>query len=360
MREPVRRVIATCLQTVLLDEPWQDFGFRKRPRYAAIIGKLRPSWRVALEKAVLTQMLSATTAAHIVAGVVGPEDIEEIITFYTATPELVHAMGYRTRDEARRHLAESVEQYAETPVEQWPSIFASRIGLSAIPDSSTGARVLVGCVRFCQNVQGMIDLLRFSELQRPTHELEHDATNWSDVDTDIATNQIIELAQAVHRVLDQYIEVHNDIFGTSIFRTLRQMLPIPGFFESIPFAQHAETLGRLRAELAHLRGVGRQMTESMSAESPKTRFLVMLGQYCDALFDTVSRLEQICLRLAAKAKGEPSLTWEEYQRSLKEYERSVEGYRRLGGELNLAFCSLKSSPPCSPSDSRQGRTPGNK
>lgn len=166
MQESVRRVIGTCLQTILLDEPWQDFGFRKRPRYGAIIQKLRPSWRVALEKAVLTQMLSAITAAHIVAGVVGQEDMEEIITFYTATPELVRAFGYQSRVEARRHLEKSVEQYVETPVEQWSSVLASRIGLKAIPDSSTATRVLAGCVRFSMTVQRMIDLLKQAQGER--------------------------------------------------------------------------------------------------------------------------------------------------------------------------------------------------
>lgn len=42
-----------------------------------------------------------------------------------------------------------------------------------------------------------------------------------------------DLAQAVRGILNDYIRVHNELFGGRFLRTLRRLVPIPGFFKVI-------------------------------------------------------------------------------------------------------------------------------
>jgi hypothetical protein len=67
-----------------------------------------------------------------------------------------------------------------------------------------------------------------------------------------AMDDLSSLGQSANHVLSKYIEVHNDIFGSSLWRTIRRTLPIPGFFQAIPYAAHAATLAQLRFELGSM------------------------------------------------------------------------------------------------------------
>ncbi|NLJ59986.1 MAG: hypothetical protein GX338_03455 [Firmicutes bacterium] len=165
MKDSIRQVAAECLQTILLDEPWQDFGFRRRPRYGARIQKLRSAWKVALEETLLQQMLSMLLAAYFMAGAIESHDLQQIIDSYTCTNTLWSALGYRSQDEARRDLRRSTNKYVDTPENGWSNVLLSRIDLDSVPKSSTAARLFMGCALFTLNVQRMIGLLaeRYSD-----------------------------------------------------------------------------------------------------------------------------------------------------------------------------------------------------
>ncbi len=62
-----------------------------------------------------------------------------------------------------------------------------------------------------------------------------------------------ELAAVGSLALREYIAVHDQIFATSLWRSLRRVLPIPGLFERIPYAAHSRTLVKVRASCADLR-----------------------------------------------------------------------------------------------------------
>ena len=160
MREAVRGVVATCFQTVLMDEPWQDFGFPKRPKYGSLIQKLRPTWKVELEKKILKEIVIVLTAAHVVARVVFPDDIEQVVNAYTSTPDVVRSLGYASRNEALVHLRDSIEEYVRSSFDKWPDMLFTRIDPNSLPDQKTAARVLLGCVRFGANARNMVTILR--------------------------------------------------------------------------------------------------------------------------------------------------------------------------------------------------------
>ena len=68
MSDAVNKVGAYCLAAALMDEPWQDLGFRRRPKHGRFIQRFRPSWKVALEKRVLQQIIAVFTAVHVKRG----------------------------------------------------------------------------------------------------------------------------------------------------------------------------------------------------------------------------------------------------------------------------------------------------
>lgn len=160
MKDAVRKVVGACCHTVLMDEPWQDLGFPKRPKYGAFIQRFRPTWKVALEKKTLQEMLAVLTAAHILGGAVPDSDIPDVVEAYTATSDLIDALGYPSRDEARRQVRESIEKYIETPSDQWSAVLCSRIDPNSLPDRAAGARLLLGCAQFGLNMQRMVNVVK--------------------------------------------------------------------------------------------------------------------------------------------------------------------------------------------------------
>jgi hypothetical protein len=91
------------------------------------------------------------------------------------------------------------------------------------------------------------------------------------------------LAQAANGILSEYIAVHDDIFGASLWRGIRRSVPIPGLFQAIPYAAHVETLRALRERL---RVILRRSSDGL-AEAPKgsnrIAFIDTLEEYCRAL-----------------------------------------------------------------------------
>ncbi len=160
MEQPISHVIATCLQTVLRDEIWLDFGFTKRPKYGTLIQMIRPRWRVEIEKVVLKEMVIVLTAAHVIAGVISSKDIEQIADAYTTTSDVVRSLGYASRNEALIHLRNSIEEYSKLPPDQWPNTLVNHINPSNIPNEKIAARIMLGCAQFGTAAKNMINVLK--------------------------------------------------------------------------------------------------------------------------------------------------------------------------------------------------------
>ena len=158
--DAVSDVVATCLGSVLSNEAWQDIGFANRPRHGAFFQRFRPRWKIDLEKRVTQEMLATFTAAHAIAGRVSSDDIPSVIAAYTARGDVVVALGYSSRPEGVRHLTETITQYCRTPIRDWHTLFMKRIAPDTIPEKKLSARLLIGCIRFSQNLGNMVLILR--------------------------------------------------------------------------------------------------------------------------------------------------------------------------------------------------------
>lgn len=174
-------------------------------------------------------------------------------------------------------------------------------------------------------------LSRAAPLERTTAPLETPAND---------RETLPGLAQAAYRVLNAYIEVHDNILGVPWYRAIRRVIPIPGVFDRIPYPEHRETLSHLAVDLRAVRDKA-QALPARSLTAAEARFGRSLHEYCDALLDSLVRLQRICLSMAEKAEGHPGPSWAEYQRQLAEYEDSCKRYGRAGEILNADFRALK-------------------
>lgn len=148
MKDSDNTVVATCLGMLLTDEPWQDFGFSKRPKYGAYFQRFRPKWKVDLEQRIVQEMLAVFTAAYVVAGRVPSGNTPNIISAYLEKTDVVKALGYVSRDEGVQRLTQSIAKYQVLPIREWHTLILERVNPTSIPDKKFSARLLLGCIHF--------------------------------------------------------------------------------------------------------------------------------------------------------------------------------------------------------------------
>jgi hypothetical protein len=151
----------------------------------------------------------------------------------------------------------------------------------------------------------------------------------------------LDLANTAHRILGTYIGIHDNILGVPWHRALRRIIPIPGIFDRIPYAEHRDTLATLSTELRGVRDEAEALTASGALSTAEVRFCRSLQEYSDALLDSIVRLQEICHIMAPKADGYPGPTWNDYQRKLTDYGDSCKRYAHAGERLNVECGTLK-------------------
>ena len=149
--------------------------------------------------------------------------------------------------------------------------------------------------------------------------------------------EIRSLAVAANDILTEYVAIHNDIFNSSLSRTIRRLIPIPGLFQAIPYETHAQTLCTLRSKLCSLQQEVAGFRASTNSNPPSAAFLSELQRYCSGLDDTLSRLQALCDQLALRADGAPGPSWRKYKSELEQYEQSRQRYGDIGVRLNDLF-----------------------
>jgi hypothetical protein len=155
-RADVLKVVATCYRIVLGDEPWQDLGYQKRPKYGALIQLFRPRWKVAIEKNALREMLAMFTAAHILGNAASRNEVEEFANAYSVAGS---DMGFKSRLEASGYFQGAIVKYLETPADAWPKLLFAGLNVNSAPED-VGARLLRGSCEVARNAQGMIACIR--------------------------------------------------------------------------------------------------------------------------------------------------------------------------------------------------------
>ena len=95
----------------------------------------------------------------------------------------------------------------------------------------------------------------------------------------------LSVAVVANGLLAEYVRIHDDIFARSFWRSIRRIIPIPGIFEAIPYATHANSLAVLRNELRLLRG------EAAALEAPDSR--PSMVRFCMAFETSQPRLTRL-------------------------------------------------------------------
>ena len=135
---------------------------------------------------------------------------------------------------------------------------------------------------------------------------------------------LIQKAVEVHEVLTRYIQIHNDVFKSSIQR----VIPIPGIFQSMDYGKHHSDLTELTNELEAL----------ISGAVSDDEFAGALREYAQALFQTISSLRDICGKLYEKSQGDlNSYPKSQYEADLAKYHSYERTYQALGERLNQYF-----------------------
>lgn len=148
---------------------------------------------------------------------------------------------------------------------------------------------------------------------------------------------LTNLSWDINDLLSQYIEIHNNIFKTSI----RQRIPIPGIFKAINFSAHLEKIEEIMPEMESLNSKIKLL--AINSMSQEKEYLNLLSRYTDALIKTAGYLKIVISALYDKSKSSinSSYNWKNYKKDLAIYEQSIKNYMTIGGQLNNLFDKIK-------------------
>ncbi len=164
MKESVLKVCHNCFGSCLRDEPWQDLGFPRRPKHGAVFQRFRTAWKVTLEKLILREMLALFTTAHVRAGVIAENDLDDVVNVFAngwgTVTDLFHTLDFSSAGEAAHDLRASVGAYVNADPGEWPRILIQRLGTTGLPDQRLSAGLIARSVIFTANVEAMVTVLR--------------------------------------------------------------------------------------------------------------------------------------------------------------------------------------------------------
>jgi len=164
MKTHAHQIAANCCRMALANEPWQDLGFKGRPRYGAMFRSLRPAWKVALEDKVLQEIIAIFSAAYVIAEADGGDLVEQLVRWYMEKPELSVAFGFHSQVEGAEHLRRAINAYVAASPRDWPNILSHHLPTLAVPDKKLRARLLIGGIQFCRTAEYILSDLRKQRL----------------------------------------------------------------------------------------------------------------------------------------------------------------------------------------------------
>jgi hypothetical protein len=156
MSDAELRIAGRALHAVLSDEPWEDLGIGKRPKVGRFFQRFRPTWRVELEDRIAQEMLAMFSAAFLLAEDISAKSAASLAAIYTSTPDASTAFGFATQSAGATHLTALIESYMKLSIGGWPAVLAQRLGITSLPDTDLRARLMVGIIKLCSNVDSMM------------------------------------------------------------------------------------------------------------------------------------------------------------------------------------------------------------
>lgn len=139
--------------------------------------------------------------------------------------------------------------------------------------------------------------------------------------------QISHLSLDVHRLLSEYVAVHDDVFKASV----RRVIPLPLIFRAIEWGKHVSAIEAIAEDLD--RCTDRAEYLAILSTADQRAYLDSLSQYLRALIATVALFKAVLDGMHAKAQSWRSYKWRTYRHDITKYKQSISVYIALGNGL---------------------------
>jgi phage-related minor tail protein len=144
-------------------------------------------------------------------------------------------------------------------------------------------------------------------------------------------NELNEIFLKINNLLNEYIVIHDEVFKFS----WRKIIPLPFIFKAINFhnlQQKAEEI------LNELEQCNNDLNKILSKVSDKeSRCAHFLSEYCLALTNTVSLLNNMLHQLYLKSENSGDYNLSKHNSLSKEYDEAVQKYYGMGNRLNELY-----------------------
>ena len=134
----------------------------------------------------------------------------------------------------------------------------------------------------------------------------------------------------INSSLTSYVKIHDQVFQKSI----RLLIPIPGFFKKIPFGELSRQLTKLYSETALNETILKDLVRYKRADEDDCHTVI---EYLHRLLLAMQRLQEICSRMVSKIEGTQKLSHSEYNQLVISYREAEEAYFQMGDQLNYIF-----------------------
>jgi hypothetical protein len=142
------QILGHATSNALSDNVWQLFGYAKRPKHGRIFNAFRARWKTELETRLIHELMITPIAVHVILGSATMRDIEQVIASLLSHDGILDTLGYDSTDAAIAGLYNSIEEYANTPIDDWTKLLLSRLHVPDVPDRPTVAKLLAGSANY--------------------------------------------------------------------------------------------------------------------------------------------------------------------------------------------------------------------
>ena len=146
--ETTWQIVGDATSNSLSDNAWQIFGHAKRPKRGRIFDVFRAKWKTELETRLIRELMITPIAVHVILGSAKMRDIENVIATLLQHAGVAETLGYDSIDAAISGLYNSIQEYAETPIDDWTKLLVSRLRVPDVPDRQTAAKLLAGSAKY--------------------------------------------------------------------------------------------------------------------------------------------------------------------------------------------------------------------
>ncbi len=128
-------------------------------------------------------------------------------------------------------------------------------------------------------------------------------------------------------ILDKYVSIHDRVFKL----TIRKFIPIPFFFDEIPFLELYKKLSGYCEELELLNDKHRDLQSKFNINDELSEDL---DQFITRLIITQKKFCEILSRLDSRIESAKNYLKQEYDKDMDEYKILISNYQEIGRKLN--------------------------